>query len=447
MGWRRWAGVGLGMAVLAGGGVTIGRMTSEEPAEQGLLIVPRPVERRDLDDVLTITGEVRREETQEINLPVDGKVSSIAVEDGDTVEPGDPLFALDGRTAYAVDGDFAFFRTLDVGSDGPDVRQLERILVAAGYDLDAVDSLFTEETRRALTDWQLDRGYGGATPEPDETLTVSLAPNQAGYQIGKSNTIAFTIVPSVPVTDEPEAAAADADSDASATTGVQGLLRSVPPTTPTTPTTTVAAAPVDSGPPTTAVAVGGPTTTADAPTTTASPTTTTGTGTGATKPVITLTADVSEVDEGGQVVLTFRADPAPVAPLSVDLTIGGHQIRRGTLAVWSPYLAGRDPAAWPELTRFDPSRFLVANGDTEPVVESSEQVRRAAAHEAWLPFGRGARMCVGFALAQMELTLIVARMAQRLDLVPTAASPPEPKGLVVSAPATGAPMYVRPRTV
>jgi len=323
MGWRRWAGVGLGMAVLAGGGVTIGRMTSEEPAEQGLLIVPRPVERRDLDDVLTITGEVRREETQEINLPVDGKVSSIAVEDGDTVEPGDPLFALDGRTAYAVDGDFAFFRTLDVGSDGPDVRQLERILVAAGYDLDAVDSLFTEETRRALTDWQLDRGYGGATPEPDETLTVSLAPNQAGYQIGKSNTIAFTIVPSVPVTDEPEAAAADADSDASATTGVQGLLRSVPPTTPTTPSTTVAAAPVDSGPPTTAVAVGGPTTTADAPTTTASPTTTTGTGTGATKPVITLTADVSEVDEGGQVVLTFRADPAPVAPLSVDLTIGG----------------------------------------------------------------------------------------------------------------------------
>ena len=135
MGWRRWAGVGVGLAVLGGTGVAIGRMTADEPVGEELLIVPRPVERRDLDDVLTISGEVRREETQEINLPVDGKVSSIAVEDGDTVEPGDPLFALDGRTAYAVDGAFAFYRTLDVGSDGPDVRQLERILDAGVPDL------------------------------------------------------------------------------------------------------------------------------------------------------------------------------------------------------------------------------------------------------------------------------------------------------------------------
>lgn len=146
----------------------------------------------------------------------------------------------------------------------------------------------------------------------------------------------------------------------------------------------------------------------------------------------------------------LRLHPASgiaVRTTAVDLTIGGHQIRRGTLAVWSPYLAGRDPATWSEPTRFDPSRFLAANGGAEPGVESSEQVRRAAAHEAWLPFGRGARMCVGFALAQMELTLIVARMAQRLDLVPTAPAPPEPRGLVVSVPATGAKMHVRPRPV
>ncbi len=167
--------------------------------EQQLLIVPRAVERRDLDDVLTISGEVRRrDEIQTINLPVDGKVSSLAVEDGDTIEVGDPLFALDGRTAVAVAGDFAFYRTLDVGSDGPDVHQLESILAADGYPISSVDSLFTEETRAALTRWQADHGYGGATPETTETITVGLSANQAGYTVGKANTVAFSIVDSVP---------------------------------------------------------------------------------------------------------------------------------------------------------------------------------------------------------------------------------------------------------
>ncbi|MTA14940.1 MAG: biotin/lipoyl-binding protein, partial [Actinobacteria bacterium] len=200
MSWKRWTAIGAGVAVLAVGGVVVGRMTAEEAAGEQLLIVPRPVERRDLDDVLTISAVVRREATQEINLPVDGKVSSIEVEDGDTVEPGDALFALDGRTAVAVEGSFAFFRTLDVGSDGPDVLQLETILAEAGYPIEQVDTLFTEDTRRALTQWQLDRGYGGATPEPVETITVSLAPNQAGYEIGKANTVAYAIQPSVPDT-------------------------------------------------------------------------------------------------------------------------------------------------------------------------------------------------------------------------------------------------------
>ncbi|MEQ1701011.1 MAG: hypothetical protein ABMA25_12935, partial [Ilumatobacteraceae bacterium] len=82
-------GAGVGLLALVGGGVLVGRMTADETAQKELLIVPRAVERRDLDDVLTINGEVRREETQEINLPVDGKVSSIAVEDGDTVVEGE----------------------------------------------------------------------------------------------------------------------------------------------------------------------------------------------------------------------------------------------------------------------------------------------------------------------------------------------------------------------
>jgi multidrug efflux pump subunit AcrA (membrane-fusion protein) len=288
MSWKRWTAGGVGLAVLVTAGLVVGRLTAEEAAGEELLIVPRPVERRDLDDVLTISGDVRRSETQEINLPVDGKVSSVAVADGDTVEAGDPLFALDGRTAVAVEGDFAFFRTLDVGSDGPDVLQLETILAASGYPIDQIDTLFTEETRRALRQWQLDRDYGGATPEAAETITVSVAPNQAGYEIGKANTIAYTIVPSVP-------AALDTASFSGGGTSARPIApfqraAIVPPTTQPPATT----------PPTTDVASAAP-----------------------VKPTITLSSDVSEVDEGGQVVLTFRSSPAPTTPISIDLSIGG----------------------------------------------------------------------------------------------------------------------------
>lgn len=195
---QKMIAAGAGLAVLLAGGVVIGRMTAGESADRQLLIVPRAVERRDLNDVLTISGEVRREEVQTINLPVDGKVSNVNVEDGETIEVGDSLFGLDGRAAVAVPGDFAFYRTLDVGSDGPDVLQLERILSAAGYPISAVDELFTEETRAALTRWQVDHGYGGATPESTETITVGLTSNSAGYSVGKQNTVAFTIEPSVP---------------------------------------------------------------------------------------------------------------------------------------------------------------------------------------------------------------------------------------------------------
>ena len=120
---------------------------------------------------------------------------------------------------------------------------------------------------------------------------------------------------------------------------------------------------------------------------------------------------------------------------ATDVTVGAHSIPKGTLVLWSPYLAGRDTETWADPDRFDPDRFL-----------GLDEVQRAIADDGWVPFGRGPRMCVGFALAQMELTLIVARIAQRLDLLPTSPTPPEPAGLIVSLPVGGVPMYVAPRT-
>jgi cytochrome P450 len=109
-------------------------------------------------------------------------------------------------------------------------------------------------------------------------------------------------------------------------------------------------------------------------------------------------------------------------------------IPKGTLMLWSAHLAGRNAAAWPDPLRFDPDRFVGLDDN-----------RRALAEMTWVPFGRGARNCIGFALAQMELTLIVARLAQRLDLSPVSANVPAPAGMVVNRPTGGTPMRVNPR--
>ena len=86
--------------------------------------------------------------------------------------------------------------------------------------------------------------------------------------------------------------------------------------------------------------------------------------------------------------------------------------------------------------RFDPERHINPQSD-DP----------APANPAWVPFGRGPRHCIGFALAEMELTLIVARFAQRLDLELASNTVPLPYGMVVNRPTGGvrATARLRPR--
>ena len=134
---------------------------------------------------------------------------------------------------------------------------------------------------------------------------------------------------------------------------------------------------------------------------------------------------------------TLRLHPAGVISpreAAVDVRLGEHTITRGTLILWSAHLAGRSPAAWIDPLRFDPDRFV-----------DLTEAQQAVADQAWVPFGRGARNCIGFALAQMELTLMISRLAQRLDVSPTGAPMPRPVGMVVNRPSGGVPMRVAAR--
>jgi cytochrome P450 len=134
---------------------------------------------------------------------------------------------------------------------------------------------------------------------------------------------------------------------------------------------------------------------------------------------------------------TTRLHPAGVVSpreAARDFVVGGYRIPKGTLILWSAHLAGRDQRAWPDPLRFDPDRFVHADAE-----------QQALADAAWVPFGRGHRNCIGFALAQIELTVIIARLAQRLDIASTAQDIPHPVGMVVNRPIGGAPMLVSAR--
>ncbi|MBK6310187.1 MAG: cytochrome P450 [Candidatus Microthrix sp.] len=81
------------------------------------------------------------------------------------------------------------------------------------------------------------------------------------------------------------------------------------------------------------------------------------------------------------------------------------------------YLAGRDERSWPDAERFDPDRF-----------EDPTDHQRGLARQAWVPFGRGPHMWFGFALAQMELSIVLSRLVQALDITIVARTMPRPVG-------------------
>ena len=134
---------------------------------------------------------------------------------------------------------------------------------------------------------------------------------------------------------------------------------------------------------------------------------------------------------------SLRLHPAGLAGVReamVDVVVCGYRVPARTIVAWSPYLSGRDPAVWPDPLAFDPDRFLDLTAE-----------QRTAADRLWVPFGGGTRNCIGFVLAQMELTIFLARFAQRLDISAVSDVVPAPYGMAVNRPRGGSPFNVRAR--
>jgi hypothetical protein len=83
----------------------------------------------------------------------------------------------------------------------------------------------------------------------------------------------------------------------------------------------------------------------------------------------------------------------------------GHRIPAGRLVAYSPYLTHRLPSIWADPERFDPDRFDPARPG----------YREASPYE-YVPFGGGARRCIGQSFAILDMKVLLAELARRVRL-------------------------------
>ncbi|MER7973878.1 cytochrome P450, partial [Streptomyces sp. NPDC096080] len=94
-----------------------------------------------------------------------------------------------------------------------------------------------------------------------------------------------------------------------------------------------------------------------------------------------------------------------------DAELGGVRFKGGSTLVLSPYLLHRRPDLYPEPDRFDPDRWLGAQPD----------------RATYIPFGAGARKCIGDQFALTEAILALTAIVDRWDLSPVGDQPFKPK--------------------
>jgi unspecific monooxygenase len=106
----------------------------------------------------------------------------------------------------------------------------------------------------------------------------------------------------------------------------------------------------------------------------------------------------------------------------------GYQLEPGTELVGCIYLTHQREDLYPEPKRFKPERFLE---------------RQFSPYE-FLPFGGGSRSCIGMALAQYEMKLVLATIFSRYELTLADNRPvrPQRRGVTLS-PAGGVKMVLK----
>lgn len=138
-------------------------------------------------------------------------------------------------------------------------------------------------------------------------------------------------------------------------------------------------------------------------------------------PRLTYTAAVvNEVLRRYPIWILMRRAVAPV-------DLGGVELPVGAEVVVSPHALHHDPASFPQPHRFRPDRWISDSADVP--------------RGAFVPFGAGARQCMGNVFARTELVITLATVLARWRLVPVPGKPVRtkftsaayPSGLLMTA--------------
>jgi membrane fusion protein, multidrug efflux system len=164
-----------GAAVLISGGAVAGLVLTRDSgkdaaANPGLPPATAEITRTTLVDTKTVSGTLGYGAPASISASETGTLTWIAPV-GSTVKRGEPLFKVDERPVVDLYGSLPMYRRLREGTNGRDVRQLERNLAALGRTGFTVDATYTSATAAAVRAWQAKLGLPETgTVEPGQVV-------------------------------------------------------------------------------------------------------------------------------------------------------------------------------------------------------------------------------------------------------------------------------------
>ncbi len=162
-------------AAAAGFVLARGSAGSTPAANRGLPPATAQVTRTTLVETTTVPGTLGYGDPVPISTAESGTITWIAPA-GSVVKRGKPLFKVDERPVVALYGSLPLYRTLQDGTTGADVKQLERNLAALGYTGFTVDDTYTPATAEAVDTWQARLGL---------PVTGTVEPGQAVFTPGQ----------------------------------------------------------------------------------------------------------------------------------------------------------------------------------------------------------------------------------------------------------------------